>query len=74
MIGLVLVPILGDRVAVPQGPGGLAWGILGELLSGGILGMAAGLIVAGRGPRATWWPPRRGCRLPRSSTPRRAKS
>jgi flagellar biosynthesis protein FliR len=47
MLGVVLVPIVGEQVAAPPGWGGLAWGILGELLVGGILGMAAGLIVAG---------------------------
>ncbi len=47
LVGVVLVPVVGDRIAAPPGWSGLAWGILGEALTGGMLGLAAGLIVAG---------------------------
>lgn len=47
MLGLVLVPVLGERVSAPPDLAGAAWAGLGEALAGAMLGMAAGLIVAG---------------------------
>lgn len=47
MLGMVLVPVLGGRVTAPPDWSGAAWAGLGEGLVGAMLGMAAGLIVAG---------------------------
>ena len=43
----VLVPVMGGRVAAPADWAGVAWAGLAEVLTGGMLGMVAGLIVAG---------------------------
>ena len=47
MLGAVLAPLLSGQVTAPQEWSSLAWASLGEMLSGAILGMMAGLIVAG---------------------------
>jgi flagellar biosynthesis protein FliR len=47
MLGIVLAPVMVGRVPVPPDWTGVAWTGLGEVLTGGMLGMAAGLIVAG---------------------------
>jgi flagellar biosynthetic protein FliR len=46
-LGIVLAPALSGRVAAPTDWTATAWAGVGELLAGGILGMTAGLIVAG---------------------------
>ncbi len=46
-LGAVLAPVLGGRVAAPTDWAGVAWAGVVEVLTGGMLGMAAGLIVAG---------------------------
>jgi flagellar biosynthesis protein FliR len=46
-LGAVLAPVMGGRVAAPPDWAGVAWAGVGEVLTGGMLGMAAGLIVAG---------------------------
>ena len=46
-LGIVLAPALSGRVAVPTDRAAMAWAGVGELLTGAILGMTAGLIVAG---------------------------
>jgi flagellar biosynthesis protein FliR len=47
MLGIVLAPVMVGRVPVPPDWSGTAWAGLGEFLIGGMLGLAAGLIVAG---------------------------
>src|SRR5262245_7593101 len=47
MLGTILAPVLSGRVTMPPDWPGTAWAGLGEVLIGGMLGMAAGLIVAG---------------------------
>ncbi len=47
VLGIVLAPAMSGRVAAPAEWAGAAWASLGEVLAGGILGMTAGLIVAG---------------------------
>jgi flagellar biosynthesis protein FliR len=47
VLGLVLVPVLEGDVTAPPDWAGTAWAGLGEVVTGAILGMAAGLIVAG---------------------------
>jgi flagellar biosynthetic protein FliR len=47
MLGIVLAPVMAGRVAAPTEWDGAAWVGLGEILIGAILGMMAGLIVAG---------------------------
>lgn len=45
-LGSVLAPVLGSSVGLAANGTGAAWAILGEMLAGGLLGMAAGLIIA----------------------------
>lgn len=47
VLGAVLAPSVSGRVAAPAGWAEAAWMGLGEILTGAVLGMAAGLIVAG---------------------------
>jgi flagellar biosynthesis protein FliR len=47
MLGLALVPVLGGRVTSPPAWADAAWSGVGEVLTGAMLGMTAGLIVAG---------------------------
>jgi flagellar biosynthetic protein FliR len=47
MLGMVLAPVISGRVSAPTEWAGAAWAGVGEVLTGGILGMTAGLIVAG---------------------------
>ena len=47
MLGVVLAPVLSGRVTIPPDWPTTAWAGLGEILTGGMLGMAAGLVVAG---------------------------
>jgi flagellar biosynthesis protein FliR len=44
---MVLAPVLSGRVTVPPDWPGTAWAGLGEVLTGAMLGMVAGLMVAG---------------------------
>jgi flagellar biosynthesis protein FliR len=46
MLVLVLAPVMAGRVAAPTDWAGATWAGLGELLTGAMLGLAAGLIVA----------------------------
>jgi flagellar biosynthesis protein FliR len=46
-LGAVLAPVLGGHVVAPTDWAGVAWAGVVEVLTGGMLGMAAGLIVAG---------------------------
>jgi flagellar biosynthesis protein FliR len=46
-LGVVLAPALSGQVAAPTDWAGMAWAGAGEVLTGAILGMTAGLIVAG---------------------------
>jgi flagellar biosynthetic protein FliR len=47
MLGIVLAPLMSERVAAPTEWAGAAWAGVGEVLTGGMLGMMAGLIVSG---------------------------
>jgi flagellar biosynthesis protein FliR len=47
VLGVILVPVIGERATAPPDWPGVAWSGLGEVLTGAMLGMAAGLIVAG---------------------------
>ncbi len=47
MLGAVLAPVIGERLEAPADWAGVAWTGAGEVLTGAMLGMAAGLIVAG---------------------------
>ncbi len=47
MLSVVLSPVLGAQAVAPPELPGTAWALFAELLTGGLLGMMAGLIVAG---------------------------
>lgn len=47
MLGMLLVPVLEGGVTAPTAWAGAAWAGLGEVMVGAMLGMTAGLIVAG---------------------------
>jgi flagellar biosynthesis protein FliR len=47
MLGAVLAPVIGERLAAPVDWAVVAWEGAGEMLIGAMLGTAAGLIVAG---------------------------
>jgi flagellar biosynthesis protein FliR len=47
VLGIVLAPVMAGRVVVPTEWAGAAWAGAGEVLTGAMLGMMAGLIVAG---------------------------
>ena len=47
MLGVVLAPVVGAQAVAPPDWAGRRLGGLGEVLTGGLLGMTAGLIVAG---------------------------
>jgi flagellar biosynthesis protein FliR len=47
ILAVVLAPVMGGRVAAPPDRAGAAWVGVGEVLTGAMLGLAAGLIVAG---------------------------
>jgi flagellar biosynthesis protein FliR len=47
MLGVLLAPLTAGRVAAPTEWAGVAWAGVGEILTGALLGMMAGLIVAG---------------------------
>ena len=47
MLGVVLSPVLGPQAVAPPEWPGTAWALFAELLTGGLLGMMAGMIVAG---------------------------
>src|SRR5437870_3415299 len=46
-LGSVLAPVVAMRLAPPTDWPGAAWAALAEVLTGGVLGWSAGLIVAG---------------------------
>ena len=47
MLGAALLPVVGVQAEAPRDWPGVAWAGLAEVLTGGLLGWAAGLIVAG---------------------------